>query len=109
MGMVFKKNGEFVSTGAGAAVMGHPARAVAWMANRLYKIGQSIKPGEVVLSGSLSGAVSIAPGTNLRQVLMELAQWKLFLPNKKGSAGYAVYSNQYSKRAFTWKERNLDP
>lgn len=62
MGMVFKKNGEVVSTGAGAAVMGHPARAVAWMANRLYKIGQSIKPGEVVLSGSLSGAVSIAPG-----------------------------------------------
>ncbi len=35
MGMVFRKNGEVISTGAGAAVMGHPARAIAWMANKL--------------------------------------------------------------------------
>ncbi len=56
MGMVFKQNGEVVATGAGAAVMGHPARAIAWLANKLYKVGQSIQPGEVVLSGSLSAA-----------------------------------------------------
>lgn len=62
MGMVFKKNGEVFATGAGAAVMGHPARAIAWMANRLYKVGQRIQPGEVVLSGSLSAAATIAPG-----------------------------------------------
>lgn len=62
MGMVFRKNGEVISTGAGAAVMGHPARAIAWLANRLYKVGQSIQPGEVVLSGSLSAAVAISPG-----------------------------------------------
>ena len=62
MGMVFRKNGEVLATGAGAAVMGHPARALAWMANRLHKVGQSIQPGEVVLSGSLSGAATIAPG-----------------------------------------------
>lgn len=62
MGMVFKKNGEVAATGAGAAVMGHPARAIAWMVNKLYKVGQSVQPGEVVLSGSLSGAVTIAAG-----------------------------------------------
>ena len=62
MGMVFKQNGEVVATGAGAAVMGHPARAIAWMANRLYKVGQSIQPGEVVLSGSLSAATKIEAG-----------------------------------------------
>ena len=62
MGMVFRKNGEVISTGAGAAVMGHPARAIAWLANKLYKVGQSIQPGEVVLSGSLSGAVTISAG-----------------------------------------------
>ncbi|MEH7107068.1 2-keto-4-pentenoate hydratase [Bacillus sp. JJ1764] len=62
MGMVFKKNGEVVATGAGAAVMGHPARAIAWMVNKLFKEGQSVQPGEVVLSGSLSGAVTIAEG-----------------------------------------------
>ncbi|MCM3568059.1 2-keto-4-pentenoate hydratase [Neobacillus mesonae] len=62
MGMVFKQNGEVVATGAGAAVMGHPARAIAWLANRLYKVGQSIHPGEVVLSGSLSAAIKIEAG-----------------------------------------------
>ncbi|WP_413299761.1 2-keto-4-pentenoate hydratase [Bacillus sp. 1P10SD] len=62
MGMVFKKNGDVMATGAGAAVMGHPARAIAWLANKLYKTGQSIQPGEVVLSGSLSAAAVIAPG-----------------------------------------------
>lgn len=62
MGMVFKQNGEVVATGAGAAVMGHPARAIAWLANKLYKVGQSIQPGEVVLSGSLSAAIKIEAG-----------------------------------------------
>jgi 2-oxo-3-hexenedioate decarboxylase len=42
--------------------MGHPARAIAWLANRLYKVGQSIQPGEVVLSGSLSAAIKIEAG-----------------------------------------------
>lgn len=62
MGMVYKQNGEVVATGAGAAVMGHPARAIAWLANKLYKVGQSIQPGEVVLCGSLSAAIKIEPG-----------------------------------------------
>ncbi|WP_209121068.1 2-keto-4-pentenoate hydratase [Alkalihalobacillus sp. BA299] len=62
MGMVFKKNGEIVATSAGASVMGHPARAVAWMANQLVKKGQSIKAGEVVLSGALSEAFTITSG-----------------------------------------------
>jgi 2-oxo-3-hexenedioate decarboxylase len=62
MGMVFKKNGEIVATSAGASVMGHPARAIAWMANKLLERGQSIQPGEVVLSGALSEAFTISPG-----------------------------------------------
>ena len=62
MGMVFKKNGEVLATSAGAAVMGHPARAVAWLANRLSQVGQSIQPGEIILSGSLSEAATIAAG-----------------------------------------------
>ena len=62
MGMVFRKNGEVFSTAAGAAVMGHPARAIAWMANKLWKRGQSIKPGEVVLSGAITASAEFAPG-----------------------------------------------
>jgi 2-oxo-3-hexenedioate decarboxylase len=65
IGMVFKKNGRILSTSTGAAVMGHPARAIAWMANKLAETGQSIRPGEVVLSGALCEATSIAPGDEI--------------------------------------------
>lgn len=62
MGMVFKKNSEIIATSAGASVMGHPARAIAWMANKLKNRGQTIKPGDVVLSGALSEAFTIEEG-----------------------------------------------
>lgn len=62
IGMVFKKNGEIVSTSAGASVMGHPARAIAWMVKKMAASGQSIKPGDVVLSGALAEAVTIEAG-----------------------------------------------
>ncbi|MGG4454100.1 2-keto-4-pentenoate hydratase [Brevibacillus porteri] len=61
-GMVFKKNGRVISTSTGAAVMGHPARAIAWLVNKLAEVGQNIAPGEIVLSGALCEAISIADG-----------------------------------------------
>ena len=62
MGMVFKKNGEIVATSAAASVMGHPARAIAWTANKLVERGQSIQPGEVVLSGAYRKHLLSSPG-----------------------------------------------
>jgi 2-oxo-3-hexenedioate decarboxylase len=59
MGAVFKKNGKVIATSTGASVMGHPARAVAWMINKLAERGQSVKAGEVVLSGALTEAIMI--------------------------------------------------
>lgn len=53
LGMVLEKNGEVVSTGAGAAALGSPARCIAWLANTLGRYGHSLKAGEVLLSGSL--------------------------------------------------------
>ena len=46
-----------VQTGAGAAVMGHPARAVAWLANKLSSLGTPLRAGHIVLSGAVSAAV----------------------------------------------------
>jgi 2-oxopent-4-enoate/cis-2-oxohex-4-enoate hydratase len=51
--MVLERNGEVVSTGAGAAALGSPARCIAWLANALGGYGQSLKAGEILLSGSL--------------------------------------------------------
>lgn len=61
-GLVLEKNGKIIDTAAGAAVMGNPAVAVAWLANKLHKYGISLKPGEVILSGSLTKAYEIKPG-----------------------------------------------
>lgn len=65
-GMVLEKNGEVVATGAGAAAMGSPANAVAWLANALGARGVKLKAGEVILSGSLAAMVPAARGDNLR-------------------------------------------
>lgn len=57
VGMVLEKNGEVVNTGAGAAVFGHPAASVAWLANKIAEFGVSLKEGEIILSGALTAAV----------------------------------------------------
>ncbi|MEX2473730.1 2-oxopent-4-enoate hydratase [Marinobacter sp.] len=68
-GMVLEKNGQVVGTGAGAATMGSPAIAVAWLANTLGELGMSLKAGEVILSGALSAMVPVKAGDNLRMTL----------------------------------------
>ena len=65
-GMILEKNGEIVATGVGAAALGAPANAVAWLANTLGRLGIAIEAGEVVLSGSLAIMVPVKAGDNLR-------------------------------------------
>jgi len=65
-GMVLEKNGEIVATGAGAAALGAPANAVAWLANTLGQLGMGLRAGEVVLSGSLAAMVPVRAGDSLR-------------------------------------------
>lgn len=66
VGMTVEKNGEVVGTGAGAAALGHPANAIAWLANTLGALGMGLKAGEVVLSGALSALVPVVAGDDLR-------------------------------------------
>lgn len=56
VGMVLEKNGEMVSNGAGAAVWGNPAAAVAWLANKLATMGIALEAGEIILSGAFTAA-----------------------------------------------------
>jgi 2-keto-4-pentenoate hydratase len=62
IGMVMSKNGKQIDTAAGAAVMGNPIRAVAWLANAVGEYGISLKAGEVILSGAFTAAVPIEEG-----------------------------------------------
>ncbi|HLI27529.1 MAG TPA: fumarylacetoacetate hydrolase family protein [Chloroflexota bacterium] len=65
-GMVLEKNGEVVDTGAGAAVLGHPASAVAWLANKLAAVGEALEPGDIVLPGAPCEAVFVQAGDEIR-------------------------------------------
>jgi 2-oxo-3-hexenedioate decarboxylase len=60
-GVVFEHNGEVASTAAGAAALGHPAAAVAWLARSLAAEGEGLRAGQVVLSGGLTAAVPVRP------------------------------------------------
>ncbi len=60
--MTTVQNGNCVAEGMGSAVMGHPAVAAAWLANKLSTFGISLEPGDVILSGSLAKAIPARQG-----------------------------------------------
>ena len=62
VGVVLEKNGEVVATASGAASLGHPAAAVAWLVRRLAASGEGLRAGEVVLSGGLTAATPLVAG-----------------------------------------------
>ena len=61
-GMVFSRDGEMVATGAGAAALGGPLHATAWLVRTLAEFGDSLQAGQFVMTGALHAAVDIAPG-----------------------------------------------
>ena len=65
VGVVMEKNGVPVAFGAGAAVLGHPATALAMLANHLGVRGQSIPAGTLILSGGITEAVAVAAGDHV--------------------------------------------
>lgn len=56
------RNGEVHSSGLGSAVQGHPAEAVAWLANTLGEFDMPLRTGEIILSGSLVPLVPVQAG-----------------------------------------------
>jgi len=62
VGLVMRRNGDIVATGAGAAVLGDPVRALAWLAGRLAERGERLRAGQVVLPGAVHAAVPLSAG-----------------------------------------------
>jgi 2-oxo-3-hexenedioate decarboxylase len=65
-GCVFERNGELIATAAGAAVLEHPAAAVAWFVRKLASRGESLPAGSLVLAGALTAAIPVAAGDVVR-------------------------------------------
>ncbi|HZG73926.1 MAG TPA: fumarylacetoacetate hydrolase family protein [Chondromyces sp.] len=62
VGVTLEINGEIKELGAGAAVLGHPANAIAMLANMLARKGEKLSAGQVILSGGVTGAVMLSLG-----------------------------------------------
>jgi len=65
-GMVLERNGDIIATGAGAAALGSPVNAVAWLANTMGALGIPLKAGEVILSGALAAMFPAQAGDSFR-------------------------------------------
>lgn len=67
-------NDAVVSRGTGDASLGHPANAVAWLANTLGSLGMSLDPGEPILSGSLGQLVEVRAGDVVRLTIEPIGE-----------------------------------
>ncbi len=65
IGLLLEVDGEQVATASGAATMGHPAEAVALLANWLGARGEAIEAGWCVYSGGLTAAVPLNVGSHV--------------------------------------------
>lgn len=81
IGLVLECNGQIIATAAGAEVMGHPAQAVAWLANKLAMFDVGLRKGEVILSGSLTKAFPAARGDIFQATFGGIGTVKLMFDN----------------------------
>lgn len=74
LGCLLENGPEVVATAAGAAVLGHPAEAVARLADHLASRGRRLEAGWIVLSGGLTDAVPLAEGGHVTATFAHLGR-----------------------------------
>lgn len=72
--MTLSRNGAQVSSGAGSACLGSPVAAVAWLARELVRRGQSLRAGDIVMSGALGPVVPVTDACSFRLQLEGMAE-----------------------------------
>lgn len=65
MGAIVSRNAAVEETGLGAGVLNHPARGIAWLANRLAQYGDGIEAGHIVLAGSFIRPIEARHGDTI--------------------------------------------
>ncbi|WP_238364930.1 2-oxo-hepta-3-ene-1,7-dioic acid hydratase [Mesobacterium pallidum] len=65
IGAAFYRNSQIEETGVSCGVLGHPAMAIAWLANKLAPFDVTLKPGDLMLSGSFTRPVHAKKGDTL--------------------------------------------
>jgi len=60
------RNGELISHGTGANVLGDPRVALTWIANEISRFGDGMKAGQIVTTGTCITPIPVAPGDQVR-------------------------------------------
>ena len=61
--VVLAQDGAKLAEGRGANAMGHPAKAVAWLAGKLADRGKGLQAGQLVMTGTLTPILPIVRGS----------------------------------------------
>ncbi|MCP2340900.1 2-keto-4-pentenoate hydratase [Actinomadura rupiterrae] len=85
-GMVLERRGEQVSSGTGAACLGHPLNAALWLADMLVRVGRPLRAGDTVLTGALGPVVPVAEGDVLEARIDGLGDVRVAFAKQEGAA-----------------------
>lgn len=72
LGVVFEVNGRVIDTASTAAILGNPVRALVAAARLAGEAGETLNPGDIIMSGGITAAHTIAPGETVRATLQNL-------------------------------------
>lgn len=61
-----ERNGEHVTNGSGANVLGHPLAVMAWLANELPQFGRRLQAGDLVTTGVTTDVFEANAGDHIR-------------------------------------------
>jgi len=65
VGAIVTRDGTVEETGLGAGVLNDPVESVVWLARRMALYGDTIKAGQVILSGSFIRPIECPPGADI--------------------------------------------
>ena len=65
VGALLYKNSQIEESGLSAAVLGHPAMGIVWLANKIGAFGTTLEAGHLFLAGSFTRPVPVAKGDTI--------------------------------------------